>query len=187
VCLGAILTQNTKWGNVEKALIRLQAAGVRDLPDILAVPQRRLAGLIRCSGYFRQKAKKLKAFARHLAGRGGKLAAWLAEELGPLREELLGIHGIGPETADSMLLYAGGRPVLVVDAYTLRIGRRLGWFRAPGYGRAQAYLSRRLPADPVLYNEFHALLVVFAKARCRKKPLCPSCPLQEICRYGRTR
>lgn len=186
VCVGAILTQNTSWGNVEKALSRLHEAGLRDLEDLLTVPSRRLEGLIRSSGYFRQKAKKLKAFARHLAARGGKVSGWLRGGLRERREELLGLYGVGPETADSILLYAGGRPAFVVDAYTLRIGARLGWWRQAGYGRAQSYLTKRLPEDAALYNEFHALLVEHAKAHCRKAaPLCAGCPLREVCRHAR--
>jgi endonuclease-3 related protein len=183
--VGAILTQNTNWSNVEKAIERLHTAGMRDLDDLLAVPQRRLEGLIRPSGYFRQKAMKLKAFGWHLAGRGGRLGAWLSSDLEARREELLGLFGIGPETADSILLYAAGRPSFVIDAYTLRIGKRLGWFRDPSYDQARSYLTRRLPQDAGLYNEFHALLVWLAKVRCRKTgPLCDGCPLQRVCRYG---
>ena len=185
VCVGAILTQNTTWGNVEKAMSRLHAAGIRDLDGLLAVSQPRLERLIRSSGYFRQKAKKLKAFVRHLAGRGGKIADWLSGDLEALRVELLGLYGIGPETADSILLYAAGRPSFVIDAYTLRIGKRLGWFRKPSYARAQSYLTRQIPKDARLYNEFHAVLVYFAKVCCRKTgPLCVECPLREVCRYG---
>ena len=187
VCVGAILTQNTNWGNVEKAMSRLHEAGIRDLSGLLTVSQPRLAGLIRSSGYFRQKAKKLKAFARHLTERGGKVSAWLSGELEPRRAELLGLFGIGPETADSILLYAAGRPSFVIDAYTLRIGKRLGWFKGHSYHQARSYLTRRLPKDAELYNEFHALLVCFAKVRCRKTPLCSGCPLQEVCRHGQAR
>ncbi|MCX5793936.1 MAG: hypothetical protein NTY77_00385 [Elusimicrobia bacterium] len=188
ICVGAFLTQNTSWGNVQKALARLHEAGLWDLPGLLAVSQPRLEGLIRSSGYFRQKAKKLKAFARHLEGRGGKVADWLSGGLETRREELLGLYGVGPETADSILLYAAGRPCFVIDAYTLRIGRRLGWFKDASYQRAQSYLTRRLPKDAALYNEFHALLVALAKVRCRKAvPLCVGCPLQEVCRHGLAR
>lgn len=186
VCVGAILTQNTNWGNVEKALGRLHGAGLRDLDGLLAVPTRRLEVLIRSSGYFRQKAKKLKALARHLAARGRQVSGWLSGELRGRREELLGLYGVGPETADSILLYAGGRPCFVVDAYTLRIGERLGWYRKASYDRAQAYLTQRLPREAALYSEFHALLVKLAKERCRKTPLCPGCPLQEVCRHGQS-
>ncbi|MFA6003968.1 MAG: endonuclease III domain-containing protein, partial [Elusimicrobiota bacterium] len=109
---------------------------------------------------------------------------WLAGDLAARRQELLGIFGIGPETADSILLYAGDRPAFVIDAYTLRIGKRLGWFRHSDYHRAQTYLTARLPHDHKLYNEFHALLVALAKAHCRVKPVCAGCPLAEDCRYA---
>ncbi|MDD5630219.1 MAG: hypothetical protein PHU21_14220, partial [Elusimicrobia bacterium] len=185
VCVGAILTQNTSWANVQKAMARLAAAGIGDLKGLLAVSQRRLEVLIRASGYFRQKARKLKAFARHLEDRGGSLRRWLGGGQEARREELLGLWGVGPETADSILLYAAGRPCFVIDAYTLRVGRRLGWFREASYGQAQSFLVGRLPEDAALYGEFHALLVAHAKLRCRKAaPLCAGCPLQEVCRYG---
>ena len=183
VCLGAILTQNTSWTNVEKALAGLRAAGARDLGAVSALPQPRLRRLIRSSGYFRQKAKKLRLFARR-AGRRGSLKAWLSGPLGPLRTELLGLWGIGPETADSILLYAGGRPAFVIDAYTLRAGRRLGWWREPGYEEARAELKRRLPASAAVYAEFHALLVELGKRHCRARPLCGDCPLLGVCAHG---
>jgi endonuclease-3 related protein len=186
ICVGAILTQNTNWANVLKALARLHEEGIQSASDFMSLPQRRLATLIRSSGYFRQKAKKLKAFVRHLADAGGRIGPWLSGDLKSVRRELLGIYGIGPETADSILLYAGGRPAFVADAYTLRIGQRLGWFRKSDYDHAQRYLTRRLPIKPSLYNEFHALLVALAKDHCRKTPLCLNCPLQGVCRYART-
>ena len=102
-----------------------------------------------------------------------------------MREELLGLWGVGPETADSMLLYAAGRPAFVVDAYTLRIGSRLGWWRRASYGRAQARLIGALPEDPRLFNELHALFVRLAKAHCRPAPVCRGCPLRGVCRRGR--
>lgn len=198
ICVGAILTQNTNWGNVQRALEGLHGAGVWGLRDILRLSSRRLESLIRPSGYFRQKARKLRVFARHAlkpsprsaafaagASRPRSLGAWLSGALKSLRRELLGLWGVGPETADSILLYAGGRPVFVVDAYTLRIGSRLGWFGKAGYERVQSYLVRRLPTSPKLYAELHALLVALAKGHCRAKPVCAGCPLLELCRHGR--
>ena len=185
VCVGAILTQNTNWSNVEKALARLRSAGIRDLADFLPLPRRRLERLIKPSGFYRQKARKVMTFVQHLDRRGGKVGRWLSGDLARRREELLGLYGIGPETADSMLLYAAGRPAFVVDAYTLRIGRRLGWFRAAGTERAQAFLARGLPRSAAVYGEFHALLVALAKRHCRKTPACPGCPLEGACCHGR--
>jgi len=187
VCIGAILTQNTAWSNVEKALAALHAARAADLRRILRVPRARLERWIRPSGYYSQKAFKLRCFAAHVLGRARPLRSWLRDTpLPALREELLSIHGIGPETADSILLYAGGRPVFVVDAYTRRIGSRVGWFpEASSYDRIQRFFVARLPRSVRLYNECHALLVALAKARCRKKPSCPGCPLAAGCRTGR--
>ncbi len=185
VCVGAILTQNTNWKNVESALRTLHGAGARDLRGILKTPSRRLEALVRPSGYFRQKAKKLKIFARHALSRGRSIGKWLDAPLDSLREELLSLWGVGPETADSILLYAGGRPVFVVDAYAVRIGRRAGWFRRHDYDHVQRFFTRKLPKDAAVYAEFHALLVELAKRHCRATPSCPGCPLKEGCRHGR--
>jgi endonuclease-3 related protein len=185
ICVGAILTQNTNWSNVKTALANLADAGIRDLEHFQAVSAPRLEKLIRSSGYYRQKTVKLKCFVRHLAGRGGAVQDWLAGDLALRRRELLGLYGIGPETADSILLYAAQRPAFVVDAYTLRVGARLGWWREASYERAQDLLVSRLPRRAEIYNEFHALIVRLAKEHCRKAPACPGCPLREDCRHGR--
>ena len=184
ICVGAILTQNTSWTNVERALGRLRESGIRTLADISALSARRLATLIRPAGYFRQKARKLKIFADH-AGRRGGLGRWLAGPLAPLREELLGLWGIGPETADSILLYAGRRATLVVDAYTQRLASRLGWWRRAAYAQAQARLAASLPRDADVYAEFHALIVAHAKRHCRATPICQGCLFQEGCVHAR--
>lgn len=189
ICVGAILTQNTSWLNVLRALESLHDAGIRSLERLAAVPRARLERLIRSSGYFRQKARKLRAFAIH-ARKRKPLSRWLSGELAPLRAELLSLWGVGPETADSILLYAGGRAVFVVDAYTLRLGRRLGWFSArpsrDPYHDAQRRLAAELPVDAALYAEQHALIVEHAKRYCRTTPLCPDCPLLEVCPHGRS-
>jgi endonuclease-3 related protein len=185
ICVGAILTQNTNWSNVEKSLKALHQAGVWDFDAISRMARPRLAALVRSSGYFRQKAKKLKIFARHVAALGAPLRNWLSKPLPALRHELLSLWGVGPETADSILLYAGARPVFVVDAYTVRIGRRMGWFRRHDYAHVQDYFAERMPAVSHLYAEFHALLVELAKRHCRTTPACRGCPLSGICRHGR--
>ncbi|MFA5139503.1 MAG: hypothetical protein WC728_09755 [Elusimicrobiota bacterium] len=190
ICVGAILTQNTAWTNVVKALEAIHKAGAMSLGRLLRAPRRRLESWIRPSGYFVQKSLKLKAFSRFAAGLGRPLDAWLREEpLAEARAALLAVWGVGPETADSMLLYAGGRPVFVVDAYTRRIASRVGWTSASdGYDEVQAFFLRGLPRSARLYNESHALLVELAKRCCLKRaPLCVSCPLREGCRYARTR
>lgn len=181
VAVGAILTQNTSWENVKKALVRLTGAGVRSPHDILALSEVHLAELIRSSGYFRQKARRLRTLAEH---RGG--CVWEAQETGALRALLLGLTGVGPETADSILLYALGRPVFVVDAYTRRLVHRLGLFpAAPSYDAVQRYVEERLTPSVPLYNEYHALIVALGKVQCAARPHCPGCPLLALCPTGR--
>lgn len=180
VIVGAILTQSTAWANVEQALANLRRAGLLRPAPMERVPTARLARLIRPSGYFRQKAKKLKAFVRFLRERhGGSPARMFRTPTAELREQLLAVHGIGPETADSILLYAGGHAVFVVDAYTHRIlGRHHLGSGRPDYGSAQSFFQTNLPKDAALYNEFHALLVNVGKNWCRKsRPRCEECPL----------
>jgi endonuclease III related protein len=180
VIVGAILTQSTAWVNVERALANLRRARLLRPSRMERVSEARLARLIRPSGYFRQKAKKLKAFARFLRERhGGSLARMFRTPTAALREQLLAVHGIGPETADSILLYAGEHPVFVVDAYTHRIlGRHDLAGGKPDYRSVQSFFETNLPQDAALYNEFHALLVNVGKNWCRKRlPRCQECPL----------
>ncbi|MCL4524612.1 MAG: endonuclease III domain-containing protein [Acidobacteria bacterium] len=183
VIVGAILTQNTAWTNVEKAIVNLRSERLLSPAALERVPQRKLARLIRSSGYFRQKAKKLKAFVRFLRAEfGGSLARMFRTPTAELREKLLAVHGIGPETADSILLYAGKHPVFVVDAYTKRILARHGLLsEKTGYEETRALFERTLPRDVQLYNEFHGLIVMTGKHWCKtKQPLCESCPLQKF-------
>jgi len=188
--VGAILTQNTNWSNVEKALENLKSTKALSVRAIAAMPRRRLESLIRPSGFFRQKAQRLQEFARYLQAHSEFHRQLVRKgddaEVHVLRQRLLSLKGIGPETADSMLLYAGNYPVFVVDAYTRRIGQRLGLFRFDDYDRVQAFFERGLPKKPALYNEYHALLVSLAKTFCKKhKPLCRQCPLHQECVYAR--
>jgi endonuclease-3 related protein len=180
VIVGAILTQNTAWVNVERAVGNLRRAGLLTPVAMERVSIARLALLVRPSGYFRQKAKKLKAFVRFLReSYGGSLARMFRKPTAELRQQLLAVHGIGPETADSILLYAGGHPVFVVDAYTHRIlGRHNLTNGKPDYGAVRSLFEMNLPRDAGLYNEFHALLVNVGKNWCRKgQPRCGECPL----------
>ena len=180
VIVGAILTQSTAWVNVEQALANLRRAQLLNASAMEHVSEARLARLIRPSGYFRQKAKKLKAFVGFLRQRhGGSLARMFRVPTSELREQLLAVHGIGPETADSILLYAGGHPVFVVDAYTHRILGRHNLSGSPSdYRSVQSLFETNLPKDVALYNEFHALLVHVGKHWCRKRrPRCEDCPL----------
>jgi len=180
VIIGAILTQNTAWVNVQRALDNLRRERLLTPRALERVPQGKLARLVRPSGYFRQKAKKLKAFVRFLRRDfGGSLARMFRTPTAELRERLLGVHGIGPETADSILLYAGNHRVFVVDAYTKRILLRHGLAgEQAGYEEVRQLFESCLPHDPELYNEFHALLVNVGKNWCRpQNPRCAECPL----------
>lgn len=187
IALGAVLTQNTAWRNVERALANLRRAGVMNesesasLRRLASMPARRLEALLRPSGYFRQKATRVRALARHALARGG-FAAWFRMPKANLRRDLLSLHGVGPETADSIALYAAGKDVFVVDAYTKRILSRHGFpVAAMGYEALRAYIEARLPRSVRLYNEFHALLVRAGNRWCkRRRPKCSACPLRSF-------
>ncbi len=188
IIVGAILTQNTAWTNVEKALVNLKRARLLTPARIQRVERARLARLVRPSGYFNQKAKKLKAFAAFLRKKHrGSLARLFAQELGALRAELLGVFGIGPETADSIILYAAGKPIFVVDAYTRRLCARLGLAGADAsYDELQQLFSAHLPRDAALFNDYHAQLVMLGKYFCLKRaPRCGTCPAREMCTTGK--
>jgi endonuclease-3 related protein len=180
VVVGAILTQNAAWRNAERAIARLRAAAALDLEAVLALPPGRLAALLRPSGTFRLKARRLRAFARHVSRRhGGRLGRLLTRPLPALRAELLEIPGIGPETADAIALYAAGRPIFVVDAYTRRILARHRLVSPDAdYAAVQTFVMTHLPHDPALFNELHALLVRVGKEYCRPQPRCAICPLR---------
>jgi len=169
--VGAVLTQNAAWNNVEKALENLKKEGITTRKRILEIPEKRLAELIRPSGYFNQKARKLKILANY----SGK----------PKREELLSLWGIGPETADSILLYAHGISTFVVDAYTRRIFTRMGILSGrETYNKVKEKFESSIPRDVELYKEFHALIVRLAKEHCKTKPVCSGCPLSDRCLTG---
>jgi endonuclease-3 related protein len=180
VMVGTILTQNTSWQNVEQAIANLKKADLLDARKIYGLPHKRLAGLIRPAGYFNVKAKRLKNFVKfYLENYGGSVRKMRAFDTGTLRERLLSVNGIGQETADSILLYALGKPVFVVDAYTKRIYSRHKFFKefAP-YEVIQDFFMQNLKNDVKLFNEYHALIVKLGKDICRKsKPKCAVCPL----------
>ncbi len=182
VIIGAILTQNTAWGNVEKAIGNLRDRQLISPEALVRLPEQELAELIRPSGYYRLKTKRLKSFLNFLFDLyQGDLAAMFARETGELRRELLQVNGVGEETADSILLYAGFQPVFVVDAYTRRIFSRHGIVAASAsYGDIQSLVMEIMAPDVKMYNQFHALLVNTAKYFCRKKPVCSSCPLSAL-------
>lgn len=180
VIVGAILTQNTSWRNVERAIIALRRARLLSVSAIAAIPEATLAELIRSSGYYRQKARTLKAFVAFLrTHHQGSLDQMFRVPTNVLRGQLLSVHGIGPETADSILLYAGAHPVFVVDAYTRRVLQRHGFATERNtYEEIRGLFERSLPADPGLFNEYHALIVHTGKHFCRTtEPRCSECPL----------
>jgi len=183
VCLGAILTQNTAWVNVEKALDVLRDRGLLSFERLSRLTAPDLAPLLRPAGTFNVKARRLSAFLRFLGEEyGGRVEAMAREEPGVLRRKLLSVHGIGRETADSIALYAAQQPLFVVDAYTRRILGRLGLIRGPeSYDEIQSLFMKALPREPPLYNDYHAQLVRLGKEACRPRPLCERCPLDQVC------
>ena len=182
IIMGAILTQNTSWANVEKAIANLKAADRLTPEKLRHLDAPQLAELIRPAGYFNIKAKRLKSFINWLFdNHQGKLTDLEGLGTSQLRAELLAIKGIGPETADSILLYALDRPVFVVDAYTARIAIRHGLIE-PGadYGQLQELFQSNLPEDTRLFNEYHALMVRLGKEFCKPQAKCPCCPLEKL-------
>jgi endonuclease-3 related protein len=181
IVVGAILTQNTNWSNVERAIAELRREKLLSVAAIERIPTARLGRLIRSSGYFRQKARKLKAFVNFLRGEyQGSLDKLFAVPTAELREQLLAVHGIGPETADSILLYAGKHPVFVVDAYTRRILERHQLVHPKAtYEEIRSLFELSLPPSPPMFNEYHALIVRTGKHFCRKRePSCEQCALR---------
>jgi endonuclease-3 related protein len=185
ICLGAILVQHTAWANVERALDNLRAAGVITPEAVLEAPEDDLARLLRPAGLPATKARRLKTFLS-LAAQHGSLEALLALPAEDLRRVLLATHGIGPETADVIVLYASKQLVKVHDAYTQRLMRRLGLGpERDGYDVWARWLADRLPADVRHYQLYHAGIVVHCKETCRSVPKCAQCPLLDICGYGK--
>jgi endonuclease-3 related protein len=179
VMVGAVLTQNTAWTHVQKAIRNFKG----DLTPhrIQTLPQEDLEALIRPAGFFRQKALYLKNLTSWYASYHFDPEAVQKEPMDKIREELLDLKGIGPETADSILLYAFEFPTFVVDAYTKRLFSRYPVDAGKSYKEIKAYVEERLPRDTFVYNRFHALIVHNAKVHCKKKPVCEGCPLEETC------
>lgn len=180
IMIGAVLTQNTSWKNVEKAITNLKEADLLHLKRLHGVRLEELAEIIRPSGYYRLKAKRLHNLVDHVIRKyDGDLEWMFSHSVSTLREELLEINGIGPETADSILLYAGNLPTFVVDTYTARIMKRHGWIDWDAdYHQIQEHFVSEVPAEVAHYNEFHALIVRTGNQFCRKTPKCEGCPLQ---------
>lgn len=184
--VGAILTQAAAWSNVERAMANLAAQGALSPPGLRRLSPQELARAVYPAGYFNAKAKKLQALAGLLEAHGDDLGRLFARDTAELRQALLGVHGIGPETADSILLYAAGRPAFVVDTYTGRLCHRLGLVaEGASYHRLQRLFTEALPPQAPLFNEYHALMVRHGKERCRKRaPRCSGCPLLSLCPWG---
>jgi len=182
VMVGAVLTQNTNWKNVSRAIENLRAADVLDPVEMYELDPEKLAELIRPAGYFRLKTKRLRNLLELIVDRyDGDLDRMLASDLETLREELLSVNGIGPETADSILLYAGDQPTFVVDAYTQRVLVRHELIAPEAdYHQIKDFFQRHLPREAPLYNEYHALLVRVGNAHCRRRPKCEGCPLEPL-------
>lgn len=186
VMVGAILTQNTSWANVEKAIRTLKTFRLLHPAKLAELDEETIQEAIRPAGYFRQKARRLKVLCAWLLERtGGDLERLNEVDTRTLRSELLELKGIGPETADSILLYALGRPVFVVDTYTYRVLTRHGWVGFDtNYEEMRELLEGALPKDTALFNEFHALFVAAGKEFCRKTPRCERCPLEPLLPEG---
>ncbi len=180
VAVGAILTQNTNWGNVEKAITNIKAKKSLNARALHKMPHKRLASLIRPAGYFNVKAKRLTSFLDFLCNDfKGSMQRMKKNDISSLRKRLLSVHGIGPETADSILLYALDKPVFVIDAYTKRVMSRHKMVpENVGYHDLQELFHKHLPLDVQLFNEYHALFVMVGKHHCKPRPKCTGCPLE---------
>jgi len=187
VIVGAILTQRTTWHNAEQAIRRLRASRLLAIDALHGAASTRIAEAIRPAGFHREKTKKLKAFATHAIERhGGELDRLFAMETAELRDELLGIYGIGEETADAILVYVANRPSFVIDTYTVRLLTRLGWIEGrESYGMLREMFLEALPVDVAVLGEAHALIVRHGKEHCRSAPICDGCPIRSHCDEGR--
>ena len=187
ISISAVLVQHTNWSNVERALARLEAAGACSLGAILKLREEELAELVRPAGMALTKARRLLALAG-LADEHGGLPRLLALPVDELRPRLLGTKGIGPETADAIVLYAAGRAVFQVDAYAIRLFRRLGLGpESDGYAAWQAWFEEAVPRDAGAFQRYHGLIVLHGKERCRPRPRCAGCCLLEMCPTGQER
>ncbi|MGI6453507.1 MAG: endonuclease III domain-containing protein [Syntrophomonadaceae bacterium] len=184
IMLGAILTQAVSWKNVERAIANIKERDLLDLAKLKTVDQEELAELIKPALYHRQKARKIKELINFIVTNyEGNLDSMFKEPLGTLRDQLLQVWGIGPETADSILLYAGGKRVFVVDAYTRRVFYRLGLVEEDiTYAELQQLMETHLPPQIEIYNDYHAQIVALGASYCKKnKPLCNKCPIAAWC------
>ncbi len=188
VLVGAILTQQTSWKNVEKAIANLKAADMLNISKISKCEIDYLQQLVHPAGFYRQKASRLKEICSLIIDRYGNLGNFLSLDADDLRQSLLSMKGIGRETADSIILYASGQPIFVIDAYTRRIlGRVYGLeedYKSMSYDELQRHIESKIKRDLELYQDFHAQIVQLGKDYCLNKPICKECPLNEICSYN---
>lgn len=187
IIVGAILTQSVSWKNVEKAISNLDEKGLLEPQAMAECPDEIMEEAVRPTRYYRQKAERLRIFCDYLFDHyHGDIYQFLSLETEDLRARLMSLKGIGPETADSILLYAGRKPIFVVDAYTRRIFSRLGFFPADvSYSSMQDFFMINLPHDSALFNEYHALIVALGNSCCSNtKPRCGECPLMELCTFS---
>jgi len=181
IIVGTVLTQSTNWRNVERAIDNLRAADVLQLRKLCHLDLEKLAELIRPAGFFRLKAKRLQNLVRFIDDRFGSIQRMFQSDLAELRGTLLEVNGIGPETADSILLYAGEYTTFVIDAYTARIAKRHGWIEPEAdYQALKTFFESGLSPDMQLFNEYHALIVMTGKQYCKPTPQCEGCPLQSM-------
>jgi len=185
VIVGAILTQQTTWKNVEKAIKNLKDGNLLEAKKLFELPVPRLEILIKPCGFYKLKTKRLRSFLKFfIENFDGNLEKIFDKNLNELREELLSVHGIGHETCDSILLYAGEKPIFVVDAYTLRLCERYPIMKSRDYEEVRNFFEKNLPKDVNLFKEFHALIVELGKNYCKTKPLCEKCPLNKGCKHA---
>ena len=182
IVVGAILTQNTNWQNAARAIEQLREAAVLQLPELHTISIAELEQLLRPAGYYRIKARRLRNLTQRIVDEfDGDLDRLLELSGDALREQLLTVRGVGPETADSIVLYAANQPIFVVDAYTARVVKRHGWLEPEAdYHAMQTYFHDALPAETQLFNEYHALIVRVGKEYCRPTPRCEGCPLESL-------
>ena len=183
VVIGAILTQNTSWSNVEKALFEMKKNGVRTLEDIASLPVDQLAAYIRSSGFYNQKSRRLHSLATRILEKYGKLDSMSSESMTDLEDFLRPINGVGQETMDSILLYALDKPAFAVDKYTIRIFSRTGVMEEPTLYSVKTAVSKDLGNDVPMLKNFHGMLVYLAKDFCKTKPKCDECPVRSYCAY----
>lgn len=176
IAVGAMLTQQVAWTNVEKAIINLKSANVLELQSMVNADTQQVRELIKPVGFYNQKSKRLLGFASFVSEKYGSIEKMLDRPTTIVRDELLAINGIGPETADSILLYGGNHPIFVVDAYTKRMARCVG-ITTEDYHDLKRIFEDGLPKDTALYNEYHALIVRLGKEHCKTKPVCSLCPV----------